>query len=289
MLKLLLTILAVYLISLACRSGHRELPKLRDWAYAHRGFHGNGVPENSMAAFRAARDAGYGIELDVHLLKDGNLAVIHDSLLNRTTGEAGQIEDLTTGDLTRYHLEGTQETIPEFSQVLDLLQGTVPLIIELKPVDNNHAILAETVCQMLRGYPGLYCMESFDPRCVAAVKRVNPQIIRGQLSENFMRSRNDMGDFMRFAMTHCLGNILSRPDFIAYKFADRQRSISPMLCRKLWRAEGVAWTIRSQEDFDAAVAEGWIPIFEGFRPVMEGLRTRSLTEKQKQIGDGTQL
>lgn len=286
MLKLLLTVIVAYVICLACRSGHKELPTLRNWAYAHRGLHGKGVPENSMAAFKAALEAGYGIELDVHLLKDGNLAVIHDSLLNRTTGQAGRIEDLTTGDLANYHLEGTQQTIPEFSQVLDLLQGKIPMIIELKPVDNNHDALAQTACAMLRGYTGPYCMESFDPRCVAAVKRASSEVIRGQLAENFMKTRNDMGDFMRFAMTHCLGNILSRPDFIAYKFADRERSLSPMLCRKLWKAEGVAWTIRSQEDFDTAVAEGWIPIFEGFRPVMGKLKDGS--QEQKQIEGGAQ-
>lgn len=289
MLKLLLILIAAYVICLACRSGHKEFPKLRNWAYAHRGLHGKGVPENSMAAFKAALEAGYGIELDVHLLKDGNLAVIHDSLLNRTTGQAGRIEDLTTGDLDRYPLEGAQETIPEFSRVLDLLQGKVPVIIELKPTDNNHELLAQTACAMLRGYPGPYCMESFDPRCVAAVKRANPQVIRGQLAENFMKARNDMGDFMRFAMTHCLGNILSRPDFIAYKFTDRERSLSPMLCRKLWKAEGVAWTIRTQEDFDTAVAEGWIPIFEGFRPVIGTLKGSAATQEQKQIEDGTQM
>ena len=120
MLELLLVLVAVYLFAIRCRSGHAGLKDLQGWAYAHRGLHGNGIPENSMAAFKAALEHGYGIELDIHLLKDGNLAVIHDSLLNRTTGAAGNIEDLTTAQLKDYRLEGTEETIPEFMDVLTL-------------------------------------------------------------------------------------------------------------------------------------------------------------------------
>ena len=111
---------ALYILSLAGRTGHKELSQLRGWSYAHRGLHEKGRPENSMAAFRAALEGGYGIELDVHLLSDGNLAIMHDSLLKRTTGCDGRIEDLTTEQLADYRLEGTTETIPTFSQVLEL-------------------------------------------------------------------------------------------------------------------------------------------------------------------------
>lgn len=266
MLKLIILLLALYILLLFCRSGRKELEQLRGWSYAHRGLHGEGVPENSMAAFRAALENGYGIELDLHLLKDGNLGVMHDSLLNRTTGQAGRMEDLVTEELKDFRLCGTEETIPEFSQVLDLIQGKIPLIIELKSDGHNQEQLAQAVCQVLGGYSGVYCIESFDPTCIAAVRRIHPEIIRGQLAENFMKSRSDLSDVMKFAMTHCLGNILSRPDFIAYKFSDRKDSPSVTLCRRLWKAQGVAWTLRSQGEYDLAVAEGWIPIFEGFRP-----------------------
>ena len=129
MLELLLILIAIYLFAIRCRKGHPGLKDLEGWNYAHRGLHGGGVPENSMAAFKAALDHSYGIELDVHLLKDGNLAVMHDSLLNRTTGHPGRIEDLTTGDLINYPLEGTEETIPEFMDVLTLYNGKAPLEI----------------------------------------------------------------------------------------------------------------------------------------------------------------
>ena len=266
MFELLLILVILYLFAIRCRSGHPGLKDLQGWSYAHRGLHGNGVPENSMAAFKAALDHGYGIELDVHLLKDGNLAVMHDSLLNRTTGQAGRIEDLTTEDLKNYRLEGTEETIPEFMDVLTLYHGKAPLIIELKPVDGNHAALTEAACDMMKSYKGPYCMESFDPRCVAWLRKNRPQIIRGQLTENFVANDDKLHPAIRFALTHNLLNFQTVPDFVAYKFADRKDSITTALCRKAWDIQGVSWTIRTREDFNTAVKEGWLPIFEGFEP-----------------------
>lgn len=266
MLAFLLILIAVYLFAIRCRSGHPGVEKLRGWGYAHRGLHGNGVPENSMAAFKAALDHGYGIELDIHLLRDGNLAVIHDALLNRTTGQPGTIEELTTEQLKDYRLEGTEETIPEFMDVLTLYNGKAPLIVELKPEDGNHAALAEAACRMLDSYKGVYCLESFDPRCVAWLKKHRPDIIRGQLSANFVKEKGDLPGYLKFAMAHLLVNIMGTPDFVSYKFQDRKCSPSIWLCLNLWKAEKVTWTIRSQEDYDTAVKEGWIPIFEYLTP-----------------------
>ncbi len=269
MLELLILLVIAYVLAIRCRSSHPGMKDLQGWAYAHRGLHGNGIPENSMAAFRAALDQGYGIELDIHLLKDGNLAVIHDSLLNRTTGQPGHIEDLTTGDLKNYRLEGTQETIPELMDVLTLFNGKAPLIIELKPENSNHAALAEAACRMMETYKGPWCMESFDPRCVTWLKQNRPQVIRGFLSENFFKSKNDLPDYLRFALTHCLTNMACVPDFVAYRFDHRRDTISTILCQKLWKAQPVSWTIRSKADFDTAVNEGSLPIFEHFDPKAE--------------------
>ncbi len=262
---ILLILLALWLLAIRGRKNHPGLKTLQGWSYAHRGLHGQGIPENSMAAFRAALDAGYGIEFDLHLLKDGNLAVIHDSALQRTTGAQGRIEDLTTEDLQHYHLEGTAETIPTFRELLDLYAGNAPLIVELKPVGGNQAPLAEAACRMLESYPGAYCIESFDPRCIHWLKKNRPRIIRGQLSENFFRTRQDLSLPLQFLLTNLLGNFLTRPDFVAYKFADR-KGLSPLLCRRLWGIQGVSWTLRRKEDYDTALREGWLPIFEGFRP-----------------------
>ena len=268
-MKLIIAIvilLLLYTLLVRGRKGHPGLEALRGWAYAHRGLHGDGVPENSMAAFRAAMEAGYGIELDVHLLKDGSLAVIHDHALVRTTGCDGKIEDLTADQLANYSLEGTGETIPNFRDVLALYAGKAPLIIELKAIDGNHAALCEAACKAMEGYEGSWCMESFDPRCIRWLRLHRPDIIRGQLAENFMAAKsNSLHPVLKFGITHQMGNFLILPDFVAYKFADR-KTPGNFLVRTFWGVQGVTWTLKSQEDFDTSVKEGWLPIFEGFRP-----------------------
>ena len=261
----ILLLILLYILILKGRTGHRELPALRGWYYAHRGLHSPGVPENSMAAFRAAKNGGYGIELDIHLMKDGNLAVIHDHSLQRTAGVDVQIEALSTSDLDAYRLEGTEEKIPLFSELLELYNGEAPLIVELKATAKNHAALCKAACDMLAEYKGAYCIESFDPRCVAWLRKNRKDIIRGQLTENFFRSNSKLPAGIKFLMKYNFFNVATRPDFIAYRFADR-KNISNFLCRKLWGLQGVTWTIRNKEDFDTAVAEGWIPIFENFEP-----------------------
>ena len=260
--------LLLFMLYIGCvggRVGHPGLKDLRGWNYAHRGLHSEGVPENSMAAFRAALDHGYGIEFDVHLLRDGNLAIIHDASLKRTAGADIMIEDLTTEDLASYHLEGTEETIPTFRQLLDLYAGKAPLIIELKPERSNHAALTETVCRMLEDYEGIYCLESFDPRCIAWLKKNRPELIRGQLSKNYFGDTNGLKPSTCFMLTHSLSHFITMPDFTAYKFADR-KNLSTWICRKLYGVQGVSWTLQTKEEYDIALKEGWIPIFEHFTP-----------------------
>ena len=257
---------ALYILSTMCRSGHPGLMALRGWAYAHRGLHGNGVPENSMEAFRRAKEAGYGIELDVHLLADGELAVMHDAQLRRTTGADGFIEDLTSEQLSAYKLESTDETIPLFRQVLELYSGKAPLIVELKSERDNYVALCQRVCEMLDGYRGVYCVESFDPRCIYWLRKNRPDIIRGQLTENyFVTPGSKLPWHLKLVLANQILNFLTQPDFVAYRFEDR-KTLSNLLVRKFWGAQGVTWTLKSQEEYDTAVSENWIPIFEDFCP-----------------------
>lgn len=264
----LLLLCCLYIFSVMGRRKHPELATIRQHVYAHRGLHDSARPENSMAAFRAAKDAGYGIELDVHLLSDGTLAIMHDSALKRTTGAEGRIEDLTAEQLSQYKLEGTDETIPLFEQVLQLYQGELPMIVELKVVDNNYAPLCEAVCKMLDRYPGTYALECFDPRCVRWLKQTYPERLRGQLNQNYSNGEVPFPWILRFLMTHQCFNFLTMPDFVAYRFCDR-RNLGNFLVRKLWRVQGATWTLTTREEFDRAIAEGWLPIFENFTPQKE--------------------
>jgi glycerophosphoryl diester phosphodiesterase len=254
----------LYLLSTQGRTGHSGLADLKGWAYAHRGLHDENLPENSMAAFRAALENGYGIELDIHLMKDRKLAVIHDTSLLRTAGVDVKITDLTTEDLPNYPL-ANGELIPTFDQVLELFAGKAPLIIELK-AENNAAALCEAACKAMEGYKGIWCMESFDPRCVIWLKKNRPDIIRGQLAENSFRNpKSKLPWFLKLVLSFHLENFLGQPDFIAYDW-DTRHTLSNRLCRGLWKIQGVTWTLRSPEDHARALTEGWIPIFEHYEP-----------------------
>ena len=184
----LAAIFVLFVLSLIGKR-HSVPAELKNAQYAHRGLHDKPtVPENSLAAFERAVLSGYGIELDIHLMSDGKLAVIHDSSLKRTAGADVNIEDLTANELVKYYLEGTAEQIPTLKQVLSLVDGKVPLLIELK-AQNNVKKLCAAATKELERYNGLWCMESFDPRCVLWFKKNRPDIIRGQLSQNFLKDK----------------------------------------------------------------------------------------------------
>ena len=108
-------------------------------------------------------------------------------------------------------------------------------------------------------------MESFDPRCVAWLKKHRPEVIRGQLSCDFLKDRGNLSLPMAFATTHLLSNIMVQPDFVAYRFKDRKKW-APRLCRRIYGAQCVYWTVRSKEELSIAESDGAIAIFEHFLP-----------------------
>ena len=165
---ILLLLIEVFAMLTICRRGHSLWDLLRKYRYAHRGYHGKDLaPENSLLAYKEAIRRGFGVELDVHLMKDGNLAVIHDASLLRTAGADVLVEDLTAEELKQYRLEGTDEQIPLLEEVLPLFEASgLPLVVELKAERGNHDALAAATCAVLDKYKVLYCIESFDPRCL---------------------------------------------------------------------------------------------------------------------------
>ena len=267
-LLILLVLAEVWTLLLRCRRGHPGWKLLRQYRYAHRGYHDKPhIPENSMAAFHRAIENGFGAELDVHLLKDGHLAVIHDANLKRTAGADVLVEDLTSEELKAYRLEGTDERIPLLDEVLALFEGKTPLVVELKPERGNHAELAAATCALLDRYRVDYCIESFAPRCLIWLRKNRPEIIRGQLSSQFLRHGETAGHgkLTMWLLGNLMTNIAVQPDFIAYQFQDRK---NPALawCRKFYKVQEIDWTIRTKEEMQAAEQEGNLVIFECFDP-----------------------
>lgn len=257
----------LYALSLRGRTNHPAWDKLSRFRYAHRGLHDkeNGVPENSLLAFRLAVEQGFGAELDIHLTKDGKLAVIHDDSLLRTAGVDVKASELTAEELNQYRLEGTDEKIPFLEEVLELFEDRAPLIIELK-VENNASALAKAACDLLDRWHVDYCIESFHPAAVLWLKQNRPDVCRGQLSENFVSSKGTgLGFAADFIMTHLLTSCLTRPDFVAYDWQGRN-GLSPKLSRKLWRVQEVNWTVRDRETMEKCEADGSLIIFEKFVP-----------------------
>ena len=156
---------------------------------------------------------------------------------------------------------GTDEKIPAFTDILKAVDGRTPLIIEYK-VENNADALCHTCNEILKDYNGLYCIESFHPFAVRWYRKKRPDVVRGQLSENFMKTNPNV---LYFFLNHLLFNFLTTPDFIAYNHK-HYKSVSLTLCHKLYRCLSVAWTIRSQEALDAMKAHFDLFIFEDFIP-----------------------
>ena len=265
----LLVLFWLYLLCLRCRRGKMDQAYFRQWRYAHRGLHDRekGIPENSMAAFKRAAANGFGAELDVHLMKDGKLAVIHDASLLRTAGADVEIEDLTAEALEQYPLEGTEQRIPLLEEVLPIFAGKAPLIIELKAERGDHDALAAATCALLDQYKVLYCIESFDPRCIRWLKKNRPEIVRGQLSENFLRHGDggNMPKVLLWALGNLLTNCLAKPDFIAYRFSDRN-NFCLRWCRWFYKVQEINWTITTKEEMREAESAGNLVIFQDFDP-----------------------
>ncbi|MEG1476096.1 MAG: glycerophosphodiester phosphodiesterase family protein [Oscillospiraceae bacterium] len=231
--------------------------------HAHRGLHSKdkSVPENSLAAFRAAAAAGYGVELDIQLSKDGEVVVFHDDTLDRVTGVHGRVDAYTLAELRTFSLEGTGETIPLLTEVFEVMGGHTPIIIELK-TGPRKTELCEKGLLLMRAYQGAYCVESFDPRIVAWFRKNAPDILRGQLS-NEPKRFDDQPKLLAFALGHLFTTVIARPQFIAYGLGKKPFTVQ--------LAEGmgamrVCWTARPENDTrlieetnDAVIFEYYLP------------------------------
>ncbi|MBW3081582.1 glycerophosphodiester phosphodiesterase family protein [Bifidobacterium saguinibicoloris] len=266
------------------------------------------APENSLAAFAAACEAGYGIELDLQLTLDGQVVVVHDADLLRVAGDPRLVRDLTYDELTRIPLfpaaradghgskpgdlkahplpgadekpplvvtpssapEGYYQHVPLFSDVLKVVAGRAPLIVEYKFSDNSawgarEEELMEKGHALLDAYSGPYVIESFHPGAVNWYKTHHPEVCRGQLS---WPAPFKAGNPLEWAAGLLAFDWLSRPDFVAY---DWTGGASPQV--RLARAMGattVSWTVRSSAEL--ADCDQWFDhhIFEAFVPAEHG-------------------
>ena len=228
---ILLLIILVALIYLTCPCLDRKRTlRWKGRPFAHRGLHDldAGVVENTLPAFEAARDAGFGMELDIQFSKDMQVIVFHDD------------------DTLR--------------QVLDAIDGAVPLLIELKNGRNNDR-LCQALMEHLKDYSGDYIIESFNPLIVAWFRRNAPQVVRGQLVGPLKSYRPEVNSVAGFCMAGLLFNFLTRPDFVAYDVS-ALRFFSPHFQRFVFHTTLAAWTVRDRQTAELVRRRGEISIFE---------------------------
>lgn len=263
-LILLIILLVLYLLLVAPRMIRRADRSLflKNRFYAHRGLFDNegDTPENSLAAFQKAVDAGYGMEMDVQLTKDDKLVVFHDAALKRMCGVEGNVWDYTLEELQQLKLAKSNETIPTFEEVLNLVNGRTPLIVEYK-LDRPLTRVCELGDELLRRYEGVYCIESFHPFALMWYKKHRPEVMRGQLSGNLSRETKDPKKKVYYSLvTYLLTNLLTKPDFIAYDHR-YVNNFSRRVCKWLG-ALSVAYTIKSAERYEEVKKDFDLFIFD---------------------------
>ena len=249
-------------------SGKPDMSEIRKYDFADRGYYNirKKVPENSLPAFQAAVDHGYGIVMDVRLSRDGVPVIFRDSRLWRVCGGEGTVENTLWQKLKEYRLSGTEESIPSLGEALKLVDAQVPELLKLNTEMDNYGVLCARVCEVLDSYDGVFAVESFDYRAVKWFKDHRPEYIRGQMMERHVKhggtELNPVQDFVRFNL---LTNFLASPDFISCNLADR-RTVSLLFCRLLYRVQTMDWTVRSMEEYELVKTDESIVVFEDIEP-----------------------
>lgn len=265
-LVIAILVILAYLFLIAPRMSKKpDRTPFYGYMYAHRGLFDNETeaPENSIPAFQKAVEGGFGIELDVQLSKDGIPVVFHDASLKRVCDIDGKVWEYTLEELQQMKLAKSQQTIPTFAQVLKIIDGKVPIIVEYK-MDIVDTKVCEKGNELLKDYKGIYCIESFHPFAVKWYKNHRPDVLRGQLSMDFWKEEKNKGKKELLLVTHLLSNVLCRPDFIAYCHEDA-RMFSRNICRMMG-ALSVAWTIKSEEEHQKAKDKFDLFIFDSYVP-----------------------
>ncbi|HMB12815.1 MAG TPA: glycerophosphodiester phosphodiesterase family protein [Roseovarius sp.] len=248
------------------------LPKVfRRVPLAHRGLHdvADARPENSRAGITAAIAAGYGIEIDLQLSRDGQAMVFHDYDLGRLTGETGPVRQRDAADLARIQLKGAAEGIPDLSEILDLVAARVPLLIELK---DQHGQMGETcgtleraTAQALAGHDGPVAVMSFNPHMVLRMAALAPDIPRGIVTcgytpEDWPLLRAETRERLRVVADYGP----SESVFVSHDVSDLG---NPRLSKL--HADGaviLCWTVRSVEEEARARTVADNITFEGYLP-----------------------
>ena len=226
---------------------------------AHRGLHNDKLPENSLGAFDNAIKHGFAIELDVRLTRDNIAVVIHDPNTKRMCDIDKPIDSIFAQDLKEYKLKNSKYSIPTLQEVLDLVDGRTPIMIELKPVKKKGRKLEEEVYKLIKDYDGDIAVKSFNPFSMMWFKKNAPEILRGMLASYFENTY--MPKFYKFMLKRLAFYNKIKPDFISYEY-----KYIPNKFLKNKKIPIVAWTINSSELEKEVMKKASTVVFEGYIP-----------------------
>jgi glycerophosphoryl diester phosphodiesterase len=232
---------------------------------AHRGLHDitQGIVENTASAFAGAIARGYAIECDLQLTGDGEAVVFHDERVERLTQGRGMVRDLTAAEMKKLAIRQSGDHVQTLGELLEQVNGKVPLIIELKSHWDGDERLAARALAVLKGYGGPHCLMSFDPDIVAAVRRMSPQTIRGIVAERAFDSYYDALPLKTQMELRTFSHInRTRPDFVSFFFGDLPWA--PVTALRAAGTPVITWTIRSADQAWTALRCSDQITFEGF-------------------------
>ena len=244
---------------------HKNTDWLRGIAISHRGLHNasKGLIENTESAVSESIKNGFAIEVDLQHSKDGEAMVFHDSTLKRLTTERGLLSERTADELKKIPFKNTKDRMQTLPELLEQVDGKVPLILEVKSQWDNLGPLERRIAGHLETYTGQVCVMSFDPRSVEIFRHLKPTLIRGLVSEHFPKSEewHMLSSWQRFSARHLLSFPKTRPDFIAYDVKALPSFATSIA--KLCGLPLLSWTVRSGEDLKTVASHAHSPIFEG--------------------------
>ena len=236
---------------------------------AHRGLHdaAAGLIENTAGAVRAAIEAGYGIEIDLQVSRDGEAMVHHDASLGRLTAGHGRLDALTAAELKRVPFRASEERIMTLGELCDLVDGRATVLVELKSRFDGDARLALRVAAVLAPYRGPAAAMSFDPGQLALLRRKASQLPCGIIAAKYRPHPywDQMPPWMRHGMGSLLTALAARPRFVAYAVGDLP-ALAPLIARHVFGLPLLTWAVRSAEERQTAACWADQIIFEGFRP-----------------------
>ena len=208
----------------------------------HRGIHDNiNIYENTLEAFKLSIKKGYAIELDVRMTKDKQIVVFHDNNTKRLTKKDLIVEENTYQELNNQNILH----LPLLTEVLELVKGKVPLLIEIKPTKKD-CELATNLMTILNNYEGKYAIQSFNPKVLYWFKRNYPNVLRGQLSMKY--TKHKISSIKKYILSKMLFNKITKPNFISYKY--NELNIEQIKKYKKQNIYVIGWTITNEKEYN---------------------------------------